>query len=91
LPEAAERPGADRAADNLKAERVGEVERRICDVGIEIRVSTSEADRILADKALPAGVIVARPTVAPVASLAGKSTAARMRVAAIRLGYEHSK
>jgi hypothetical protein len=36
-------------------------------------------------------VIVARPTVPPDAGLTRKSTSAQMRVAAIRLGYQHSQ
>jgi hypothetical protein len=41
-------------------------------VRIQVRIPAFEADRILGDEALELGVVVARPTVAPTASLAGE-------------------
>lgn len=44
------------------------VRRIVSDIGINVDVSAAEADGILADKPLQAGMVVARPRVPPVAS-----------------------
>jgi hypothetical protein len=71
-------------AEGGQSEWIAAANGFIADVRIEIDVATSKADRILGDEALEGGMVVARPTVPPVASLARKSTAVLMRVAAMR-------
>jgi hypothetical protein len=73
-----------RSRDQRRAARIGEIERSIGDVRVEVDVPAVEADWILADEALELGMVVARPRVTPSASSAGKSTLPPMRVSAMR-------
>jgi hypothetical protein len=50
----------------VQSERVDEGKRVVGDVAVEVDVAAREADRILADKPLQAGVVVARPVVVEV-------------------------
>jgi len=81
-------PMCDNAArDGIdQSKRIDPNQRTIANVTVQIDIPTGEPDRILADEALEAGVVVARPRVAPSASLAGKAPASRMRVSAMRPG-----
>src|SRR6267142_6308381 len=68
----------------VRPEGIVQVHRRVGDIRVQVYVSALESDRILADKPLQAGVIVAHATVTPVTSLAGKSPPPPIRVAAMR-------
>src|SRR5207249_6702525 len=50
----------------------------------QVHIPAAEPDGIFTNKPLQPGVVVARPTVTPSASLAGKSTSTRMRAAVMR-------
>lgn len=52
-----------RVAPRVETERVCEVCGGVRDIRVEVQVSATEADRILTDKALQAGMVVARPIV----------------------------
>src|SRR5439155_7498268 len=65
------------------SERIDVVDWIIPDITVQVEASR-KSDRILADKPLELGVVVARPTVPPVASVAGKSPSLPMRVGAMR-------
>jgi hypothetical protein len=60
---------------DFQSKRIGEHHGIIAYVGVEINVAAKEADRVLTNEPLEVGVVVARPTVTPAASLAGESTA----------------
>jgi hypothetical protein len=79
-------PNASPAGIRISAEpeRIDKRRWAIPDVRVEVDVATCEPDGIFTDKPLEAGVVVARPTVTPSASLAGKSTSPPMRVPAMR-------
>jgi hypothetical protein len=49
----------------LQSQRIGKARRVVAYVSIEVGVSSSKTDRILADKPLEAGVVVPRPRVTP--------------------------
>src|SRR3989338_7022845 len=59
--------------------------RTVPNVRIEVDFS-AEPDRILGDKPLQAGVVVARPRVTPTVSLARNSTPSPMRLSVMRPG-----
>jgi hypothetical protein len=58
----------------------------VADIRVKVCTTTEQAERILTNEPLQAGMVVARPTVTSAASLAGRSTSARMRVPAMRPG-----